>query len=155
MTDPVAMVNRDERLLTFEVANELYALPIGGVLEVAEVGQMTCIPTLPTRIGGVMNYHGDALPVMCCSSLFEIDESQLSEPSNVLVISDRSSDVARLGIPVDRVLGLVDGSMADTAEADPLVERRSIQGRVANVLDPPQLVAHAREIIECSLGAES
>jgi purine-binding chemotaxis protein CheW len=155
MADPVGVANGDERLLTFELAGELYALPIGGVLEVAEVGQMTCIPTLPTRIGGVMNYHGDALPVVHCSSLFEVDESKLSDPSNVLVISDRSSDVARLGIPVDRVLGLVDGSVADATEGDSLIEHCSIQGRVANVLDSPRLVAHAREVIESSLGAKS
>ena len=145
----------DERLLTFEVAGDLFALPIGGVLEVAEVGPMNCIPTLPTRIGGVMNYHGDALPVVRCSSLFEIDESRLPDPSNVLVVTDRSSDVARLGIPVDRVLGLVDGTASETMEAEPAVEHRLINGRVANVLDPQQLVAHARKVIECSLGADS
>jgi purine-binding chemotaxis protein CheW len=149
------MEDCDERLLTFEIAGELYALPIGGVHEVAEVGQMTCIPTLPTRVGGVMNYHGDALPVVRCSSLFEINESRLSDPRNVLVVTDRSGDVARLGIPVDRVLGLVDGSAAETMEASQVAERRSIQGRVANVLDPPRLVAHAQEVIERSLGADS
>jgi purine-binding chemotaxis protein CheW len=155
MSVPEASKRCDERLLTFEVAGEFYALPIGGVLEVAEVGPMTCIPTLPTRIGRVMNYHGDALPVVSCCSLFEIDESRLSGPSNVLVLTDRNSDVARLGIPVDRVLGLVDGAAAESKGAEPIAERRSIQGRMANVIDPPCLVAYAREVIECSLGAES
>jgi purine-binding chemotaxis protein CheW len=155
MRVPAATAPFDERLLTFEVAGELYALPIGGVIEVAEVGEMTCIPTLPTRVGGVMNYHGDALPVLRCSSLFEVDESQLPDPRNVLVVTDRSSDVARLGVPVDRVLGLFDGSTADAVETDPTTKHLSIQGRVANVLDPPQLVAQAREIIEHSLGADS
>jgi len=150
-----APARADERLLTFEVAGEFYALPIGGVLEVAEPSRMTCIPTLPTRIGGVINYHGDALPVVHSSQLFEIDESKQPDPASVLVVTDRSGDAARLGVPVDRVLGLVDGPAATPVEVGPIAERRSIAGRVANVLDPPQLVAHARAIIECSLGEKS
>ena len=152
MSAAVATSGADERLLTFELAGALYALPIDGVLEVAEAGRVTCIPTLPTRFGGVINYHGDALPVLRCSSLFPVDESKLCEPGNVLVVTDRAGDAPRLGLPVDRVLGLVDGHAAAGLSADALWERRSIEGRVANVIDPKRLVAQAREVIESSAG---
>ena len=152
MSASVENLRAEDRLLTFEVAGDLYAIPIAGVLEVADAGRVTCIPTLPTRTGGVINFHGDALPVLNCSSLFEVNESELGEPSSVLVISGRAGESARLGIPIDRVLGLVDGAAASMSGAKTVAERRSIQGRVASVLDPQRLVSQARDVIESSLG---
>jgi chemotaxis signal transduction protein len=152
MSASVENLRAEDRLLTFEVAGDLYAIPIAGVLEVADAGRVTCIPTLPTKMGGVINYHGDALPVLNCSSLFEVNESELGEPSSILVISGRAGESARLGIPIDRVLGLVDGAAAAMSGAKAVAERRSIQGRVASVLDPSRLVSQARDVIESSLG---
>ena len=151
MSASVENLRADDRLLTFEVAGDLYAIPIAGVLEVAEASRTTCIPTLPTRMGGVINYHGDALPVVNCSSLFDVSESELAEPGIILVIAGRVGDSAQLGIPVDRVLGLVDGAAAAMPGAKAVAERRSIQGRVASVLDPQRLVSQARNVIESSL----
>jgi len=152
MSASVDTLCAEDRLLTFEVAGVFYAIPIAGVLEVAEARRLTCIPTLPTRIGGVINYHGDALPVIHCASLFDVDESELGEPSIILVIGGGTGENAQLGIPIDRVLGLVDGAAAAMPGAKPIAERRAIQGRVASVLDPERLVSQARNVIESSLG---
>jgi purine-binding chemotaxis protein CheW len=152
MSASVENLSAEDRLLTFEVAGDFYAIPIAGVLEVADAVHLTCIPTLPTRIGGVINYHGDALPVLNCASLFDINESELREPDSILVISGRMGESARLGIPIDRVLGLVDGAAAAMSGAKAVAERRSIEGRVASVLDPQRLVSEAREVIESSSG---
>ena len=59
-----------ERLLTFEVANAVYALPIAEVHEVAEANRICCVPTLSRDRVGVMNWHGDALPVVSSRLLF-------------------------------------------------------------------------------------
>jgi chemotaxis signal transduction protein len=142
----------DARLLTFEVSGALYALPISGVLEVMEPAGVASIPTLPRELAGVINYHGDALPVLWPQSLLGLDAPDRA-PGNVLVMTDRHGDAARLGIPIDRVLGLVAGSVPTAAAGDDaVVERRSIDGRVASVLDPRRLVAKAKEVIEASLG---
>jgi chemotaxis signal transduction protein len=144
----------DERLLTFEVGGALYALPIAGVVEVTEVDRIACIPSLPAEVGGVLNYHGDALPVIHRFPLLGVDEEGLPEPQQVLVLAERASSAARLGLPVDRVVGLVDGAAAASQGPDPIAERRPIDGRVANVLDPKRLVARAREVIELALGQD-
>jgi len=152
MSASVGSPSAEERLLTFEVAGDFYAMPISGVLEVANAGRLTCIPTLPTSVGGVINHHGDALPVLNSSSLFDVDASALADPATILVISERAGESARLGIQIDRVLGLVDGTAAAMIGAKEIAERRSIQGRVASVLDPQRLVNKARDVIESSLG---
>jgi purine-binding chemotaxis protein CheW len=152
MNPSVENLSAEDRLLTFEMAGDFYAIPIAGVLEVAEVERVTCIPTLPTSVGGVINHHGEALPVLHCASLFDVNESELGEPGTVLVISERVGESARLGIHIDRVLGLVDGAAAAMSGTKEVAERRSIQGRVASVLDPQRLVSKARDVIESSLG---
>jgi chemotaxis signal transduction protein len=140
-----------DRLVTFEVGGTVYALPIHGVLEVADAGRITSVPTLPRRCGGVMNWHGDALPVVSPGLIFEGCATDECDAEHVLVISDRSGETARLGIPVDRVLGLVDGATRPGRGTELVVERRPVEGRVVNVLDPRRLVALAETAIESSV----
>lgn len=153
MSGPGAPQPSAERLLTFEVGAGLYALPIAGVLEVVEACPLACIPTLPLELGGVVNYHGDALPVLHCAALLGIEARPLAKPGNVLVVSARGGRGASFGLPVDRVLGFADGRAAPARGADPVAERRSVAGRVASLLDPARLLARAREVIERSAGA--
>ena len=101
-----------ERLLTFEVSDVVYALPIAEVLEVSDGARLTCIPTLPSRCGGVMNWHGDALPVIRPQLLLrggelgddeleDVDETvEAGADGHVLVVTDRPEEQARLGLPI-------------------------------------------------------
>jgi chemotaxis signal transduction protein len=140
-----------ERLLTFEVGGSIYALPIESVVEVSEADVLSSIPTVPLETAGVMNHHGDALPVVKRSTLLDVEEAELPEPAHVLVIAPRTTGGAQLGMPVDRIVGLVDGAGAISPGADPVAERRPIDGRVVFVLDPRRLVGRAAEAIENSL----
>ena len=144
--DPAA-----ERLLTFEIARSLFAMPIAGVLEVTERAESACIPTVPARVAQVMNYRGDALPVVKSERLLSF-EGESEEPGNVLVVTDRTSPVPRFGLDVDRVLGLCDGSCPASSDGSVVAERRPLDGRVASILDPARLVARAREVIETEFG---
>jgi chemotaxis signal transduction protein len=136
-----------ERLLAFEVGGSVYALPIADVAEVTELARVAAVPTLPQRIGGVMNHQGDALPVVHRGVLFEVAEERLAEPRHVLVLARNPEDRGALGLPVDRVLGLVDGAGGVARGADAVVERRPIEGRVVSVLDARRLLERAAETI--------
>jgi chemotaxis signal transduction protein len=138
-------------MLTFEIGASLFAVPIAGVHEVAEMVELACIPTLPRDVAGVINYRGDALPVVRRERLFEPVEGALDEPEHILVISDRPSSPPCLGLNVDRVLGLVDCEAAQVRGSDPVVEKRPMDGRVAHIVDPGRLVQRARKVIEDAL----
>jgi chemotaxis signal transduction protein len=143
----------DERLLTFEIGESLYALPISGVVEVAEVEQgIAAVPTLPSQTGGVINFHGDALPVLRAGALLGVESGELEPPVQIVVVTDGPAEKALLGLPVNDVLGLVNGTRAMARGADPVAERRSIDGRVASILDPSRLVARAAAVIEHARG---
>lgn len=140
-----------ERLLTFEVGASLFAIPIEGVLEVAEHSGEACVPTVPADVACVINYRGDALPVVRRARILELEDDAAEPTEHVLVVTDRRSAVPRLGLAVDRVLGLVDGGAPVTSGPSVVAARRQIGGRVACVLDPARIVARAREVIEGSL----
>ena len=65
----------------------------------------------------------------------------------VLIVSARDDEPAQLGLPIDRVIGLIDGEPG-RGGGQLVVERRPVEGRVVNVLDPRRLVTRAHEVIE-------
>ena len=145
-----------DRLLVFEIGGTPFALPIADIAEVTEVGHIASVPTLRTAIGGVMNHHGDALPVVQRGALFEIGQAPLTEPRNLLVLGRSPEDASRLGLPVDSIVGLVNGSGGTAHGADPVVESRPIGGQLVNVLDPQRLLMRAVQVIEESvMGADA
>jgi chemotaxis signal transduction protein len=155
-----------QRLLLFELVGHVYGLPISGILEVFEAGEPCGVPTLPASLAGVMNWHGEALPVVAPGVVVAGgvpgpgDPTRNPDPAGaepvtarvqqVLVIADRDSELPKLGLMIDSVLGLVDaaGRVHAGGSSPVVVERRSIEGRIVSVLDPRALVARARSAIE-------
>ncbi len=155
MSEQASAAHSDERLLTFEVGATMYALPIEAVHEVAEAQQVSCVPGLPTAQAGVMNWSGEALPIVANHLLLAIAEqadAAAEQPESivdehVLVVAERADAPARLGLPVDKVVGLVDGGRRVARGQRLVQERRPIEGRVVHVLDPRELVARAGRIV--------
>lgn len=139
----------DDRMLAFELAGALYALPIADVAEVTEVPPVATVPLLPRRVGGVVNHHGDALLVVYGNALLEIEGSR--EPEHLLVLARDLDDPDRYGLPVDRIHGLVLGRTAPAAGPGVVVERRPLDGRLMNVLDARRLLQRAASVVEQSM----
>ncbi len=141
-----------DRLLTFEVAGTVYALPISEVLEVVESGNITCVPSLPKSHGGVMNWHGEALPVVRPARLLDCEDVYEAgadgSGSQYLVVTDRPDEAARLGLPIDRVIGLVDGHASRLQGPNVVSERKPVDGRVVSVINPRRLVERAAKVIQ-------
>jgi len=140
------------RMLAFELGNTLFALPISGVVEVAERARVAPVPLLSRASFGVVNHHGDALPVVFGSALLEFGGE--SAPTRLLVLAGDADDPERYGLPVDRILGLVPGGAAHSLSESPVAERRPHEGRVLNVLDPRRLLARASALVEESLSGD-
>jgi chemotaxis signal transduction protein len=158
--DAARLADDPERLLTFAFDDIRYALPIAWVVEVAEKDRVTSVPSIPLPVGGVMNWHGEALPLVATELLLGREEAGATPfgaattvgyaQEQVLVVSERPGSPARLGVPVDRVIGLVDGGGGAMPQggAGLVVERRPLEGRMLHILDPATLVARGGEVIE-------
>lgn len=140
----------ETRLVLFEVAGAAYAIPIAEVLEVMENAPTAGIPGLPRRLAGVVNHHGDALPVVSREALFDVTAAALAPSQHVLVLAARDGEAGTLGVPVDRVVGLADAALSPHQEPGVVVERLPVRGRVVNVLDARRLLGRAAALIEVS-----
>ena len=137
----------ERRLVLFEVGGSAYALPISDVIEVAEWAPVSAIPSLPTTRAGVVNHHGDALPVVWGEALLG-EAVAAATPENVLVLGAGGAESGRLGLPVDRVLGLADVPGGAVASDGVVLERRPVRGRIVAVLDAARLLERAAHVIE-------
>lgn len=137
----------ERRLVLFEVGGSAWALPIADVVEVAEWAPISAIPTLATTCAGVMNHHGDALPVVWGKALLG-EAAASATPENVLVLGAGGAEAGRLGLPVDRVLGLADVPAGAVAGDGVVLERRPVRGRIVAVLDAARLLERAAHVIE-------
>ncbi len=159
--EPFSIDGRD-RLLTFVFEDVHYALPIDWVVEVAEKDRVTSVPSMAKPVGGVMNWHGEALPLVATELLLGRDRNEAGATpfgaattvgyaqEQVLVVAEKPGSSACLGMPVDRVIGFIDGGGGpDRRKGEGLVvQRRPIDGRIVHVLDPATLVARGGEVIE-------
>lgn len=138
------------RLVLFEVAGASYAIPIAEVLEVMETAPTAGIPGLPRRLAGVVNHHGEALPLISREALFEVSATTLATSQHVLVLADRDGEAGTLGVPVDRVVGLAEAALSPHQQPGLVVERLPLRGHVTSVLDARRLLARASALIEGS-----
>jgi chemotaxis-related protein WspB len=138
------------RLLAFEVAGALFALPIADVAEVAEIGELAAVPMLARGVGGVVNLHGDALFVLDGALLLERPPNE-ARPQHLLVLARDPDDPDRFGLPVDRIQGLIDGPAVASRGPSAVAARRPADGRVLFVLDPRRLFERAVATVERSM----
>jgi hypothetical protein len=104
---------------------------------------------LPRTSFGVVNHHGDALPVVFGGGL--LDFAGASAPTRLLVLAGDADDPDRYGLPVDRIVGLLPGEAKVARGENPVAERRQHEGRVMSVIDPRRLLACALARVEESL----
>ncbi|MCP3986905.1 MAG: chemotaxis protein CheW [bacterium] len=140
-----------DRLLAFELCGGLYAVPIADVAEVTELHQLASVPMVHPRVGGVVNYHGDAVPIVFGDALLQIDRPEYSVDRPLLILARDPDDPNRYGMPVDKVLGLIDGPPAYALDAEPIADRRPHGERMVSVLDPRCLLERATQVISRSV----
>jgi purine-binding chemotaxis protein CheW len=80
------------------VGREHYAVPIGNVLEVAELGTLSTVPGAGAAMLGVRNLHGSVLPVFDLARVLAI-ASDGSAPR--IVVTEHAGRLA--GLAVDEV----------------------------------------------------
>jgi len=87
------------QFVTFQVANEIFGLSMEQVAEIIRLPQTVGVPLTPVALVGLSNLRGNVLPVLDLRRLLNLEESENSDATRVLV-----ADVGRqVGLIVDRV----------------------------------------------------
>ncbi len=93
------------RLVTFEVGNALYGIPIAEVSEIREPLPVTPLPPgrAPEHVMGLIGLRGTILPVIDLRTLLGADPSQTVTHQPMLIAKNQGVPVAML---VDKIRGL-------------------------------------------------
>ena len=141
-------VSIQDMYLTFQVADETYAVNIAGVTEIVGVQHVSEIPDVPAYIKGAMNLRGKVIPVMDQRLRFGLPERAYDERTTIIVLDlEGDADGAGRG-PRDRRR---DDSQGQDRSARRIgwakgINRGLIQGmgklndRVSIILNIPRLV---------------
>lgn len=88
------------QLVSFEVGDEEYAVPILSVQEINRMMQITRVPQSPPFVEGVINLRGKIIPVIDLRKRFGLTELENSDDVRIIVV-----EVANrvIGFTVDRV----------------------------------------------------
>ena len=95
---------RDEQILTFEVGQDLWGLPLDSVREVVELVPLTPVPRAPKCVAGVLMLHGRAVTVIPLAHLVDQPKLDHTADERILVIESNQFDI---GLLVDRTRTIV------------------------------------------------
>ncbi len=101
----------ETQYLTFELANELYAVDILKVQEIRACEPVRKIPNTPEFITGALNLRGMVVPVIDLTARFNLAPQQYSATTVVIILSVEQNNL--MGIVVDAVSDVIDIAAED------------------------------------------
>jgi purine-binding chemotaxis protein CheW len=88
------------QLVTFEVANEEFAVDILAVQEINRMMELTRVPQSPKEVEGVINLRGKIIPVVDLRTKFAMASAARNESNRIIVVEVHKKVI---GFIVDRV----------------------------------------------------
>ena len=122
--------------MTLAVGDELYALPVQSVLEVAEAGAVIPVPRGGQALLGVRNLRGQVLPVFDLATVLGRPDDG---PARRHVVVEHDGRRAGLAVAAVEDVGPLAESLEES-ESALIVGAALGGGRLIGVLDVPRLV---------------
>lgn len=98
-----AGASADRQFVSFELAGERFAVPMGPVQEIIRLPEVARLPLAPTALLGLANLRGRVLPLMSLRRLLGLPDQAHSDTARALVIHCGQA----LGFLVDRVCSVL------------------------------------------------
>jgi purine-binding chemotaxis protein CheW len=102
-------------LVSFSLDDRQFAVPLSAVMRVERIVAITPLPKAPDIITGIINVHGQVIPVVDIRSRFHITPHQLELSDQLLIIKTARRTIAFI---VDYVDGVLDASKDQCADVE-------------------------------------
>lgn len=131
---PAVPSERPESWVTFELAGEIYALPVARIQEIQRARGITRVPHAPPPVRGIANLRGKVLVVVDLRLRLGLPPAVPDERSRILVVSSRQRSLGLLVDAAHQVLGLLP-SRIEAPPADLMDERSAYLAGVVQLDD--------------------
>ena len=120
------------KALVFYIGPDRYALPLAAIGRVLPVAQLKAIALAPPCVAGLLDLHGEPVPVIDLSRLAGVTAEQIWFDTRIVLADYPLPDgtVASIGLLAEHVTGVED--IAAEALRDPGVARAPFMGQVAS-----------------------
>ena len=106
-----------DKFLTFHIADEEFAIPIGHVIEIVGIQKITEVPDMPNFVKGVINLRGKVIPIIDLRRRFGLQPKTHDKHTRIIVIEINTMIVGFVVDSVSEVLRIP----ASTVEPPPPV----------------------------------
>ncbi len=119
------------KVLVFSIGPDRYGMRLGAIVRVLPVVELKQLPLAPDFVAGLMDLHGEPVPVIDLSRLAGVIPEQLWFDSRIILVDYPAGDgaVRQLGLLAEHVIGIE--SLDEAALADSGVEAAPFLGQVA------------------------
>lgn len=123
------------KVLTFQIGPDRYGLPLGSVGRVLPALELKQLPLAPACVAGLMDFHGQPVPVIDLARLAGLAPEQLCFDTRIILVDYRALDgeLRLLGLLAEHVIGI--DSVPDAALCDSGVEAAPFLGQVAGTVN--------------------
>jgi chemotaxis-related protein WspB len=95
------------KVLAFHIGRERYALPLARVERVLPVARLKALPGAPHYVPGLLDLHGEALPVIDLSRLAGSPPNAVRYDTRILLVEiEAAGRTRRVGLKAERVTGV-------------------------------------------------
>ena len=149
------MVSEFIEVITFILASETYCIESVFVREVSLLKDFTLLPGVPPFIFGIINVHGQILPVVDLKKFFNLPEKGIGEMNRVIILQKGNME---FGILADFVEGIQTLALDDILSAPTAlsgIEKKYLKGvtkehiiilEEANILDDEKIIVNEEVI---------
>jgi chemotaxis-related protein WspB len=134
------------KVLVFHIGRERYALPLAAVLRVLPVARLKALPGAPSYVPGLLDLHGEAVPVVDLSRLAGSPPDAVRYDTRILLVEvPVQGRLRRLGLKAERVTGVasLDGALEEhEVAAAPWLGQLAPKGHaLLQLIEPARLLA--------------
>jgi purine-binding chemotaxis protein CheW len=135
------LLDAEEQLVIFELANEVYGVDISRVQEIIRMTTITRLPRAPEFVEGVINLRGKVIPVVDLKKRFGLAERERTKASRIVVVDVGDHTIGMVVDAVSEVLRVPTSAveppspLVTTIESDYIRGIAKVEGRLIILLD--------------------
>jgi purine-binding chemotaxis protein CheW len=90
--------------LSFKLGNEIFATDVRSTIKILQLPEITKVPESPEKMAGLINHHGNVLPVYDLNKSMDLKDNDYDKNTCVIILSNKNNN--NIGLIVNEVLSV-------------------------------------------------